>query len=331
MWTASSAAAQQQNQESQQEAFRLKVAVDVVNVDVTVTDAKGNFVRGLQRANFRVLDERAEVPLTNFASVESPAIVLLLVESSPAVYLIHRQHMQAANALLAGLAADDWVGLATYAEKLRVVQTLTRDKSEVQAGLGASGFGMGSAQLNLFESVDQALDLMATIPGKKTLVLLSTGLDAAGPEKWDALERKLAASETTIYAVALGGDLRDYRASKTAAGEESNPLSFEKADRVLKEMAGITGGAAFFPRSRDDLRAIYRQVATTIRHRYSLAFKPATRDGKFHNIYVQLLDDKGRVLGPFYGLDPSEPKPSSTHRKNKYRLNFRRGYVAIAP
>ena len=314
-----------------QEPFRLKVAVDVVNVDVTVTDGKGNFVRGLTRENFRVLDDGVEAPLANFASIEAPAIVMLLVETSPAVFLIHRQHIAASGALLAGLAPGDWAGLVTYADSLQVIQPLTSDKGAVQAALRSSRFGLGSAQLNLFESVSAALDLLTPVAGKKTMVLISTGLDTSASDKWNALLQKLRTSETTVYAIALGGDLRDYRPeTATAAGEEANPLSFAEADRVLKEMAATTGGAAFFPRKNADLQAIYRQVATTIRHRYSLAFSPPTRDGKFHRIFVQLLDGKGKVLGPEYSAGPAG-EAGKEGKKVQYGLMFRQGYVATLP
>src|SRR5437879_6603057 len=79
-----------------QPPYRMAVHVDLVNVEVTVTDARGNFVGDLARENFRVLDEGVPQPLTHFASVEAAAQVLVLVETGPAVYLIHQQHLLAA-------------------------------------------------------------------------------------------------------------------------------------------------------------------------------------------------------------------------------------------
>jgi VWFA-related protein len=318
-------------QQPEPQDFRLKVAVDVVNVDVTVTDAGGKFITGLKRENFRILDEAAERPITNFASIEEPAKVLLLVETSPAVMLIFRQHVTAAHALLKGLAPDDWVGVATYADKLQVAHSLTQDKDAAYASLNFSRFGLGSAQLNFFNSVSAALDGFAPVPGKKALVLLTTGLDTSPPGRWDALAEKLRSSEVVVYAVALGGELRDYRESASGTAGQQNPLSFEESSRALTEMATMTGGNVYFPRKADEFPVIFRQVAATIRHRYSLGFAPAQRDGKYRRIFVQLLDDQGRVLGPFYGLDPSESKSKDRKRGVRYRLSFRRGYMALKP
>jgi VWFA-related protein len=49
-----------------------KIDVSVVNVDVTVTDRKGNSVSGLTRADFEVLEDGKPQPISNFYSVEDP-------------------------------------------------------------------------------------------------------------------------------------------------------------------------------------------------------------------------------------------------------------------
>jgi len=100
---------------------RITARVELVNVDVTVTDARGDFVRGLKPENFRVFDEGMEQRITYFAPVEAPAVVLVLVETGPAVYLIHRQHLTSAYKLLEGLGADDQVALASYDQAARLL------------------------------------------------------------------------------------------------------------------------------------------------------------------------------------------------------------------
>src|SRR5208282_770179 len=100
-----------------------------VKVDVSVLDKRGNFVGGLEQKNFRVLDGETEQPIVFFTPVEAPAEVLVLVETSPAVYLIHNQHLFAAYALLEELAADDQVALVTYDREPRAILAFTPDKS----------------------------------------------------------------------------------------------------------------------------------------------------------------------------------------------------------
>lgn len=299
--------------------FRLRRTVDLVSVDVAVTDARGNYLRDLKRENFRVLEDGAERPITNFAASEAPALVLVLVETSPAVYLIQQQHLGAARTLLEGLGANDWVALAVYDRSPRVLRIFTQQKWEVLDGLRGLGFSAGASELYFFRSLSTALDWLDPIPGRKALVVLTTGLDTEQPRRWDALEEKLRSSEVVVYPIALGGSLREFRNAKQPELDEGTNLSFARADRDLKEMARLTGGRAYFPKRAQDFAGIYRELSAAVRHQYSLGFAPAARDGRFHKIDVQVVNEKGRVLAP------------AENQKRGYRIRARQGYVAPQP
>jgi len=285
-------------------------------VDVAVSDARGNFVRDLKRENFRILEEGVERPITYFAPVETPAMVMVLVETSPAVLLIFRQHVAAVRALLEGLGAEDWVALATYDQSARVVESFTQNRSVIRRELTELPFSLGPAELHFFKSVATALDWLGPVTGRKALVALTTGLDTQQPRQWDTLAEKLRASEVVVFPVALGGSLREFRKTKTPPVDELGQLSFEQADRDLEEMARLTGGRAYFPQNALDFEGIYREISAAVRHTYSLGFAPRARDGKFHHIEVQVVDEKGRVIAP--------------KKKGGYRVRVRQGYVAPA-
>jgi hypothetical protein len=153
----------------------------------------------------------------------------------------------------------------------------------------------------------------------------------------------MGASEVAVYAVALGGELREFKerpsTNRDAAAPhipgESRQLSFEEADRVLREMTAMTGGQAFFPRKATELEGIYRVIASTLRHRYSLGFAPTVRDGRFHRVFVQMVDHRGRVLGPHHAELSPEAKPQGksgvSPKRVRYRILARRGYLAPGP
>lgn len=325
---------------AQQPEAQIAVRVELVNLDVTVTDARGNYVRNLKRENFRVRDEGQPQAITHFTPMEAPAQVLLVVETGPAVYLIHRQHLAAAHLLLQGLGPDDAVALATYDSAARLVQPFTTDKGALQAQIAGLTYNLGRSQLNFYGSLAGALDWLAATPGKKSVVLLTTGLDDSPPARGEALLEKLRASEAAIYAVALGGELREPPAARNGRPADPEAVQvaerFAHADRVLKEIADLTGGLAFFPRKPSDFESIYRQIATVLRHTYRIGFAPPARDGQFHQVFVQLLDDKGEVLGPFYPEPTTEenqegnakPKRGLFPKRVRYRLHTRRGYIA---
>lgn len=298
---------------------QISVQVNVVSVPVTVTGRGGQFVSGLQRENFRLLVDGAQQPIEYFAPEQEPARVLILVETGPAVYLLRREHISAAAALLEGLGRDDRVAVASYSDGPRLLLDFTSDKRQAAAALGGLVYGIGMAQLNFYDSLASAAAWAESGGGKCAIVALTTGLDGSDPGASERLAQRLRRSNVLVLPVALGGELRGVKMprEKGAAGAEEE-ISFARSDAVLKTMASETGGHVFFPRSRRDFEDAYRRIALLLRHQYSLGFTAPARDAAAHTIQVQVVDDRGR---PF---DGQQAKPA-------YGINFRRGFLAPAP
>lgn len=324
----------------------IRSTAELVKIDVSVLDRHGDYIAGLTQNDFRVLDNSASAAITYFAPVEAPARVAVIVETSPAVYLIQNQHLAAAYALLQGLRSEDEIALIAYDASPRPLLSFTPDKSALVQALSQLQYSLGSAQLNLFDSVSTSLDWLAPALGKKAIVLLSTGLDSSPPAHWDALVSKLRANDVVIYPVALGGSLRrpakkskqskskgskNSEAASTdasAADEGENPLSFQKADAALNSLAAITGGQAYFPNSAQDFARIYGEIAAALRHQYVLGITPA-HDGRFHSVSVEVLDNAtaASASAPANALAAQPAAPA----KPGLRIFHRQGYLAPAP
>jgi Ca-activated chloride channel family protein len=294
----------------------LQVATEVVKINVSAMAGGGDFLAGLEQKNFRVLDNGTEQPIVFFAPTEAPAQIMVMVETSPAVYLIQTEHLTAAFALVSGLAPDDQVALVTYAQEPRAVLSFTADKTALTNALGQIQYSLGMAQLNFFDSISTVLDWIAPLPGKKALVLLTTGLDSSTPARWDALVQKLRTQDVVIFPVALGGSLRRPldKKKKPAPPSTDGALSFEGADRALFALADMTGGNAFFPMTAKEFFPVYHEIAAALRHQYLLGVSPA-HDGRFHKLSVQVLDNDG------------QPAPKEG-RSSVYRVFAREGYQA---
>ncbi len=310
----------------------LEATTEFVKVDASVLDNRGNFVGGLARTNFRIFDNGAEQPIAFFTPVEAPAQILVMIETSPAVYLIHNQHVVAAYALLDGLAADDEVALVTYDQAPREILKFTADKSALLAALGGVQYTIGMGDLNLYDSISAVLDWLGPTTGKRALVLLTTGLDSSSSARWDALIRKLRSQDAVIFPVALGGPLRGAKskkpksrngAAKSGDGETEAPpestadAGFARADRALRALATVTGGRAYFPESEQDFVPMYHEIATALRHQYLLGIAPA-HDGQFHSLTVEVLDANGQPM-------------TLPAKKPVVRVFAREGYLAPGP
>lgn len=298
----------------------IRVRVDRVSVSVIVTDAKGQFVESLHREDFHVFDDGAEQPITDFATVQEPAQVLLLVESGPAVYILESGHLLAAYELLNGLSAGDRVAIAGYADRPVQVLDFTADKNRAAGALGELRFNVGFGQLNLSASLNAVLDGLEPVPGKKTVVLLSTGLDTSPASAQETLLARLKTGDVRVLAVALGGELRETKPGRKKKGAPDKAAAIEEgfaeADAWLRTITEAAGGRVYFPKNPTEFAAAYSEIAQLVRHEYSLGFAPATRDGKVHELEV-------RVTGAAAG-SPANVAPA-------YRVDHRRAYVAPAP
>ena len=210
--SASAARAQQESSTpsalpTQQQPIR--VSVERVNVGVLVTDSSGKFVEGLRREDFHVLDNGVEQPITDFLAVEEPAQVLMLIEAGPAVYLLESGHLQAAHAFLEGLSRDDRIAVVKYDNAPQGLVDFTADKQAVAATFDDLSFNLGFGSLNLSASLSKVLDWLGAMHGKKTIVLLSTGVDTSSTKQIQDLLQRLRTTDVRIMAVSLIGNLRN--------------------------------------------------------------------------------------------------------------------------
>lgn len=313
-------------QTSDQNTANIKVTVDRVNVGVVVTDAAGQFIQGLHREDFHIFDNGAEQPITDFMSVDEPAQVLLLVESGPAVYFLQGGHLRAVQLLLDGLSASDRVAIARYDERAEPVLDFVGDKQIAAGTLNEFDFSFGFGQLNLASSLLTAMDWLVHVPGKKSLVLLSTGVDTSPPEVIQRLFDRLKTTEVRVLAVSLAGTVPGSSppgkksAKKNLAVDEKAKIAAEglaHANLELKSIAEANSGRAYFPVSETEFEQVLKAISQLIRHEYSLGFDPPTHDGKLHVIGVTLrTGDATR---------PSAPSAAA------YRVDHRQAYVAPGP
>jgi VWFA-related protein len=286
-----SAARAQETPAGQEQAIH--VNVERVNVGVIVTDSRGNFVEGLRREDFHVFDNGIEQPLTGFAAIEEPAQVLLLIEAGPSVYLLGRTHVLASDILLRSLSPNDRVAIASYSKDPELLLDFTPDKSTAQVALESLNFMLGFAELNLSSSLASVIDWLAPLPGKKTVVVLSTGIDSSPLDKWQLIQQKLKTSDVRILAVSLSGDFRKpVKGRKLSAQERENQAfvkkGFAQADQALRDLSQATGGRVYLPKNEKEFNRAYSEIAQVVRHVYRIAFSPPSNDGQLHTIEVKV-------------------------------------------
>lgn len=290
-------------QEPSPGAPALRVTVELVTVEVAVTDAAGKFIPDIKAENFRVSEDGVPQAVRHFEPTRAPVRIALLVESSPAVFLIQAEHLTAAHTLLRSLRAEDEAALYSYARSLRWETDFSRDKQLVEDRLDALGrFGLEMAETNLTGAVSALLDRLQPTPRRTAVLVIATGLDSGSPVAWETLRQRLGASQVTFFAVATGRLLRSEPGGKKHKPEDAEApdveATFRAADARLRALAEASAGEAYFPKSPQELDGIYRDIGERLRNLYSLGYYPAnkSRDGAYRSIRVELVDQAGAPL-----------------------------------
>jgi VWFA-related protein len=295
----------------------IAVEVPVVTLDVVATTQHGDILTGLKKENFRVIEDGVPQTISNFAPTEAPITMVVLMQFSGNAYGFFAYYAKYwADALFPNLQAQDWVALETFDMKTRLEVDFTQNKDEVRSAIYHLYFP-GFSESNVFDAILETVDRLKEVRGKKSIVLLASGVDTFSKHTLDQTLKQLRGTDVSIFCVGLGKIFTNYLESRGSLGSHMNYL---QAENQLKTFAQMTGGFAWFPQFDGELPDIFRSVAGFLRHQYSLSYTPANgaSDGKFHKVKVELVAPDG---GPLTVLDQKG-------KKQKYQVYAREGYVA---
>lgn len=298
----------------------IAVEVPVVTLDVVAATQGGDIIPGLKKENFRVLEDGVPQTITNFAPTDAPITMVVLMEFSARFYgWFGYQAKYWATALFPNLNQKDWVALVTFDMRPKTEVDFTQNKKEVESAIYQLYFP-GFSESNLFDALLDTTDRLKDVKGKKSILVLASGVDTFSKHTLDQTMKQLRGTDTTIFAVGLDKPLANYLQLHGALGG-MRELDFLQAENQLKTFAQMTGGYAWFPQFDGEIPGIMREVASFLRHQYSLSYTPSNQnqDGKFRKIKVELVAPDG---GPLVVTDQKG-------KKQKYVVYTRSGYQPV--
>lgn len=271
-----------------------KTDTQIVNVDVAVVDDKGHFIPNIPRGNFRILEDNVPQQLTNFAVSEAPETVCMVIEFSnkfqsyygPAWF----QTLNAAYGFVETLKKDDYVAVVAYDMRSEILSDFSNDRRKTYEALQRLRIA-GFSEANMFDALADAEERMASIEGRKAILLISSGIDTFSKLTFDKARKVMQTNAVPIYAIGLLQTAREMADARGGMGAIAR-LDFLQADNQMKTFAKETGGMAFFPRFYGEFPSIFQQISDSLRNQYSLAYSPsnAAKDGKFRKIKVELVN-----------------------------------------
>jgi VWFA-related protein len=308
-----------QQSQTQQPNYSIAVTVPVVNVDAVVTDNDGNYVTGLKKENFRILEDGAPQEITNFSTGDAPFTIVLLMEFNMRGFGYYNYTgIRWADEFLRQIRPNDWIALESFSIRPNVEVDFTHDPREILQALASMRVPPAFIEANLFDAVADVVDRMRDVKGRKAVLVLASGADTFSRLTFDKIQARLKENDVTIFCVGVAEQLALQQ--EMFGGSGTNSLSYIQAQQQLKTFAALTGGRYWSPRFDGEVPGIMADVAGSLRNQYSLGYTPSNQalDGKYRKIKVELLAAGG---GPF----------SITNAKGKnvkVQVYARQGYTA---
>jgi len=277
--------------------YSVRVDVPLVNVDVSVVTKDGQFIPGLKKENFRVLEDGVPQRVSNFSQSEAPITAVLLVEFASTYYQFIYDMLNASYSFVNSLKPDDWVALVTYDMRPEIMVDFTQDKRALYAGLNRLRIP-GFRETNLYDALYDTLDRIDSIEGRKYIILVASGYDSFSRINYDKILKKIQATpNVSIFTVSTGWILREWLEAHGLMGSIAR-LDFLQADNQMSTFARLTGGRHYQPRFEGEMREIFADVAATIRNQYNLAYRPSNskQDGSYRKLKVELVGPNGEPL-----------------------------------
>lgn len=255
------------------------VGVDLVSLNLVVTDARGNPVPSLGPDDLTLLEDGVPQPISLFAKEEWPIRLQVLLDSSGSMGAALPVAKRAAVRLLRTLRSGDEAAVARFSRYLRVLQESTDDLALLEQSIASVAAGGETALYNALYVMlkDEARRPEADALHRRAIVVLTDGEDTASMVSDAQLIELARRSGVAVYAIGL--------LEPAGTGTPTSTLP----SYVLSALARETGGRAYFPRSLAELDQCYDRIAADLRTLYGVGYVPlnTAADGRFRRIAIR--------------------------------------------
>lgn len=268
---------------------------NTVTLKLSVEDVNGFFVPNLRRNNFAVYENGVRQKNVTVEVEHSPVTLAVLMEmggrSQQLNKMLASDAMYVAKPVLDVLGRDDKFAVFTYDDGLRTVVDFDAPHDKWDAAFSNIPVP-GFSEANFYDAAIAVLDRLASMPGRKALLVISTGIDTFSHASFDDVTKKAEAANTPVYVIGLGDVAR-----QTILGPDRGPLAridWNQCERQLETLARLSGGRSYVRASTVDVPGVYDDIMENLRVRYVVTYvssEPLT-DPAPRTVQVKLVDPK---------------------------------------
>ena len=294
-----------------QESPNIHVVVNMVQLNVAVTDKKGNYITGLRPEDFEIredgivekaatfaegdesarslndvavldpnaaADDAAKPPSAGpspqtLASLVNGANVFVLFDTSDYMYRGFVFAQDAITNFIRSLGSADKIAFYSYSRDLSRAAGLTADRSQILRAVRSTVAGDQAA---LYNALLLTLKDAAQNRGRKVVVVFSNGPDNSSVVPPEDVAEFAQSAGVSIYMI-------------STQEARLEPVSTAVFDR----MTAATGGKAYFAKNWRDEHRAFASIRDDLAHLYSLSYYPkANPNNGWRAITVRLVGEQ---------------------------------------
>jgi VWFA-related protein len=259
---------------SQEPKPTIRAEVNLVDVIFTVTDKKGQPVRGLKADDFQILENKQAQKIEYFSDLsgasEVPLTIALLIDTSGSVKDKLDYEIATASEFFKAILRPnkDLALIIQFDSEVNLIQDFTQNQRDLLKALNRLNAGNSTA---LYDAVYLAAnEKLKGETGRKVMIVITDGADTSSKVRKEEAIESAHKSDVLIYGIGVRSEETDFS--------------------VLKRFADETGGMFFSPRANfKEIQAAFRAISEELQGQYSLAYTSSNKnkDGSFRAIDIQ--------------------------------------------
>ncbi|MDZ7290203.1 MAG: VWA domain-containing protein [candidate division KSB1 bacterium] len=240
---------------------------------VSVWNDSGRAVEGLTKDNFIVHEDGTrELPILVEELIDDAngvSVVLVLDRSGSMEGTPLDDVKKAATTFVQLMNNQDQAAIVSFAYFATTDHAMSNNKSSLIKAINALVSGGGTA---IYDAVIHAANLIAPIPGRRAIILLTDGADNSSSATFKDAFDKVAPMNMPIYTIGLG------------------PNVGSKEERNLRQLADSTHGRYFYSPTSSELEAIYREISRLLHLMYRITYTThnCTMDSTVRNVRIDV-------------------------------------------
>jgi Ca-activated chloride channel family protein len=261
-------------------SHRVAIPVDLVLVNVTVTDDWNRIVTGLEKENFAIMEGNEVQQVKHFSTEDAPISLGVIFDMSGSMTDKIEKARNAVIEFFKTANPQDEFFMVAFSDRPELLADFTKSIEEIQGKLVYTVPHGTTALLDaVYMGVSKMKDARNT---KKALLIISDGGDNHSRYTEGEIRSMVREADVQIYAIGVFS---------------LNPIMPEEVagPGLLRDVAEVTGGRMFTINSPNELADVATKIGIELRNQYVLGYRPnnKTRDGHWRKIKVKLIPPKG--------------------------------------